>query len=243
MQGTTETIGSTGRNSSETACVCVCRLGLPIGFFFWVCHWIRGIMQPMRLLLTFLSSSDIYQCIPASQGNPPILAFAGTQNWRDVRDDVDVRPCPWPNETYDGRLHCGIARRTMRLWEREEDLRRFVTAAHPKPMVVTGYSLGGATSIALAAMLHDCAVCIDSVHTFGAPRVGDEAFSQWYDANCPPTFRYVTPRDIVPKLPIHYYHVGQEIVVPCKKRRTLQHHQLSSYVRGVHAMRKQTLSV
>lgn len=195
------------------------------------------LLTPTHLILALLSSTDPYHLIPASHGAPPIVALAGTRNWRDVLDDVDIRPCPWPVPG-GGRVHCGIAQRTQRLWDEEEAFRRFCTAPHPQPLVLTGWSLGGGVCVALAARLRAEGVPVAAVHTFGAPRVGDARFRAWYEREGPPTTRYVTPRDPVPSVPRHYVHVGGQVEVPCRKRRWLQHHDLRAYLRGAHMLQR-----
>jgi len=77
--------------------------------------------------------------------------------------------------------------------------------AHPDlPIVVTGHSLGGAIAVI-------CAVDLDlhvvqgkipiSVWTYGAPRVGNAEFSDFYDTHTDVSWRTVNQNDIVPHLP------------------------------------------
>ena len=61
------------------------------------------------------------------------------------------------------------------------------------------------------------------MYTFGAPRVGNSAFAQYFDAAFGPNaFRIVNDRDVVPRLPRHgnsagavldYEHVGRTVLV------------------------------
>ena len=174
---------------------------------------------------------------PADDGHPAVVTLAGTHGWRDVLDDVDVRTCPWRTE---GKVHCGMFTRTMRMWDDVEGFCRDESS-----VVLAGYSLGGGVSVLLAAMLETRGVHVHSVHTFGAPRVGDAGFAAWYRRKGlhARTLRYTTPKDPVPSLPPHWPTVGRRVAVPCAKSGRLAHHDLRAYLRGVHARRHVKLHV
>lgn len=65
---------------------------------------------------------------------------------------------------------------------------------------VTGHSLGAALAILCAADLVVVGkLPVAGVYTFGGPRVGNLAFSQWYNQNiAPEVFRFTHRHDIVP---------------------------------------------
>ena len=169
---------------------------------------------------------------PSTATRPGVVTFAGTRNWRDVRDDLDVRTCPW----WDGTVHCGMYTRTLRLWD---DVEAFCHGE--SSLVLAGYSLGGGVSVLLASMLAREGVDVRGVYTFGAPRVGDARFAAWYAAHGldARTWAYATPRDPVPSLPPRWSAVGRRIVVPCDPELgPIAQHDLRVYLRGVHALRR-----
>lgn len=115
-----------------------------------------------------------------------VLVFRGTQNLRDWWTNVRVANTEWPRG---GNVHEGFAHALHKVWDQitpvVEDL--------DVPVFVTGHSLGGALAT-LASSLHAFAAC----YTFGAPRVGDEAFYRTLQCEL---HRVVNDRDIVPTLP------------------------------------------
>lgn len=68
------------------------------------------------------------------------------------------------------------------------------------PVVVTGHSLGGAlaTLAAVDVTLNRPHVPVD-LYTFGAPRIGNKAFAQWFDAQIQDSIRLVNNSDVVPQ--------------------------------------------
>ena len=68
---------------------------------------------------------------------------------------------------------------------------------------VTGHSLGGALAVLAASDLKMAGKNILHFYTFGAPRVGDPKFVQWFDAKFGSQFkgRITHSHDPVPHLP------------------------------------------
>jgi hypothetical protein len=83
----------------------------------------------------------------------------------------------------------------------------------PRPVYVTGHSLGGALAVMATAELanHDDAQVRDSVaacYTFGCPKPGDRSFDQYVKV---PLYRITNGVDLVPAVPpifSGYKHVG-----------------------------------
>ena len=63
--------------------------------------------------------------------------------------------------------------------------------------------MGGALAVHAALDLVSIKVPVNTLYTFGAPRVGDTAFSKWFDqfAKIPNRYRVTHGRDPVPHLP------------------------------------------
>jgi len=80
---------------------------------------------------------------------------------------------------------------------------------------VTGHSLGAAMAVLSAAHLQTQeGVNVDEIYTFGLPRVGDAAFSTWFNQNIPQAIHVTHHDDIVPHLPpelFGYHHTPTEV--------------------------------
>jgi len=79
---------------------------------------------------------------------------------------------------------------------------------------VTGHSLGAAVSILCAVELAEQKIANISVYNYGLPRVGNQAFSEYYNSLVPQTYRVVNGHDIVPHIPFEsmgFYQVPTEV--------------------------------
>ncbi|KXZ49775.1 hypothetical protein GPECTOR_19g226 [Gonium pectorale] len=83
-------------------------------------------------------------------------------------------------------------------------------------VLLTGHSLGGAlatlAAYELAKEKKDHGRLFDiSLYTYGAPRVGNQAFAEDFDARVTDAWRMVNPKDVVPRVPpvsARYCHCG-----------------------------------
>jgi len=85
-------------------------------------------------------------------------------------------------------------------------------------VAITGHSLGGATAALTALDLMEAGIVgPDNLHliTFGAPKVGNQAWAEQIEAKLPNAVRVVHDRDVVPHVPLTnvlpYSQYGQEI--------------------------------
>ena len=106
-----------------------------------------------------------------------------------------------------GSLHNGFADQ----WDLIND-KLFELADKKKPIRLGGHSLGGALSMIAALSLKNKGFNIDSVYTFGSPRVGNKDWFNIYNKANIPTYRFIAGPDIIPTIPdFFYYHVGKSI--------------------------------
>jgi hypothetical protein len=105
----------------------------------------------------------------------------------------------------------------------------------PKPLLITGHSLGGALATLAAFFLHQRGYPIRAVYTFASPRVGNGGWRDVYNGKHPTsniqhptsnglwnkTFRLAAAGDLVPLVPgllDGYRHVGNEVFISPKSK-------------------------
>jgi hypothetical protein len=125
-----------------------------------------------------------------------VLAFRGTDpvtlpNWLT---DFVVKLVD--HEEYDGRVHHGFSSALKRTWAKIETI---LDRVDDKPLFLTGHSMGGALAVLTACRLAKLGRPPVATYTFGAPRIGDEAFCAGYAL---PTYRVVNRLDLVPEMPL-----------------------------------------
>ncbi|MGD7054464.1 lipase family protein [Sutcliffiella horikoshii] len=143
-----------------------------------------------------------------------IVSFRGTQTDPDWISDAEIfqQPFPYCDSGNQLLVHGGF----LSVYEsmREELLTCFQQElSASKTLFITGHSLGGA----LAALFSlDCAVNTNFsslyMYSFGAPRVGNEAFANLYNEYVPGSIRFVNLADLVPFVP------PTKVVAPISKR-------------------------
>jgi triacylglycerol lipase len=137
--------------------------------------------------------------------NAIVIAFRGTTTLRDFVTDAQA----WRENLADCQIHCGF----LAAWKSVMDgIATQLVTLPPKPLFITGHSLGGALAVLCANVL---AGRVHSVYTFGQPRVGNADFANRSRALLSGRhFRIVNANDIVPRLPgalIGYRHSGEQI--------------------------------
>ena len=139
-----------------------------------------------------------------------VVAFRGTENLLDWWTNMNVA---WVVLQGGVKVHTGFfqAYHPIRdaLFAKIEQLLK----AKPRPVYVTGHSLGGALAVMATAELanHSEAEVRDSIaacYTFGCPKAGDRSFDQYVRV---PLYRVTNGVDLVPAVPppfTGYKHVG-----------------------------------
>lgn len=157
--------------------------------------------QPTRVVL-----AECGDCLVVSfRGSMPLFGRPGGLVTADAIGtwmvNMDVFGPPTPATTVEaalpGRVHRGYAQMTRSLWgEVSAALRRSVTGR--RRIWLTGHSQGGALAVLVAAKLAAQGSPPSGVITFGAPRVGDQAFNASVQV---PVVRFELADDLVPSLP------------------------------------------
>ncbi len=137
-----------------------------------------------------------------------VVAFRGTEitEWLDWATNTDAFYSV--EAPLDGRVHRGFWNALDEVWlEVRQVIQEFRKG--PKPLWLTGHSLGGALATLATAQLLQSNDPVRGLYTFGQPRVGDRRFAQAFDSEFKArAFRFVNDNDIVPELPSWYAHVG-----------------------------------
>lgn len=152
------------------------------------------------------------QAYVASLPDAIVVAFRGTQldhffaSVSDFLINVQVLPARTPR----GHLvHGGFLDALDEVWTDLERRLRDEQARSPRPLWITGHSLGAAlATLAADRLLERPALHLKGVYTFGAPRVASRAFGE---SLLVPVYRFRHASDIVPHLPPPgvYEHLGR----------------------------------
>ncbi len=149
-----------------------------------------------------------------------LVAFRGTQpNQRiDWLSDFEASHESWGHPV--GKVHKGFYEGLRAVWGHpingKQVLPQRLLDRGNRTVWITGHSLGGALAEVCAAEAYfACHVPVESVYTFGQPRLGDEAFSRLVNAALGDRiFRLINNRDIVPRVPFFgmgFRHYGREL--------------------------------
>ena len=134
------------------------------------------------------------------------LVFRGTEadNPVDWMRDAQFQPVTGALGTM---VHSGFRRALEEVWPA---VIAHLTAT-PRPLAITGHSLGAGLAVLAAARLATNAP-VESVYTYGSPRVGLKDFANAYQRELgTSTFRVINHIDIVTRVPFlvqNYRHVG-----------------------------------
>ena len=155
------------------------------------------------------------QAFVAEDAEMRYLAFRGTEstNHVDWMKDAKFRPVPG---VWGTRVHRGFREALDEVWEEVLP----VVSADDRRLVITGHSLGAGLATLAAARLASAGRSVDSVYTYGSPRVGLRDFSAAYGAALGPnTYRVINHIDIVTRVPLllqSYRHVGHRMYFDAK---------------------------
>lgn len=142
------------------------------------------------------------QCFVAASPDAALVAFRGTASIGDWLADLNVLTV---SQHY-GTVHRGFFQAFQ---DAAAALQDVLARLAPRPILLTGHSLGGALATIAAAEWHD-EIPVSFVYTFGQPGVGKGDFQSFMAQNYAGTFhRFVNDDDVVPRVPPGYRHVGR----------------------------------
>lgn len=145
-----------------------------------------------------------------------VISVRGSEpsSWIDwVKTDLNTTQVPALGiGKTDSYIHAGFMVAASSVWkEVAYRVKKLFKSHSPKKVLIAGHSLGGAIAVVTASTIIKNAqtdkvlksiIPLLEVHAFGAPRVGNEAFSKWYNRQLGDrTFSHVYYMDIVPRIP------------------------------------------
>jgi hypothetical protein len=141
-----------------------------------------------------------------------VIVFRGTENRLDWTTNMQAA---WITLQGGTRVHTGFFQAYWPIRERLFATVVSLLKRKPRPVYITGHSLGGALALMATAELanHEEASVRDSIaacYTFGCPRAGDSSFDRYVKV---PLYRVTNGLDIVPAVPpaiLGYRHVGDD---------------------------------
>jgi len=147
-----------------------------------------------------------------------VVAFRGSSNIQNWILNVDIDQESYPGVS-GADVHQGFYEDYLALQEQViSGVTSAVSAVGATSVVVTGHSLGAAlaTIAALDLVANHASIlrgATVSVYNYGSPRVGNQAFANYYNSKVPNTYRCTFEDDIVPHVPPElsgFYHVSNE---------------------------------
>ncbi len=135
-----------------------------------------------------------------------VVSFRGTKEPRDFLTDLNLRKQPFLDDKGKGEVHVGFNRAFESIKvDLQSTLDELEAAQAGRPIFVTGHSLGAAIAQLTACALAHEGRKIAAVYTFGSPRVGNEAFCDFYKSLLKDrTFLHINNTDIVTKIPTRW---------------------------------------
>lgn len=196
----------------------------------------RPIKVDTRKILSRLSlfDADFYDCVDTSSNSLQsavvyhkqytLVIFRESDQRADWSYNLDLR-------STDG-FHAGFKRAADLVWAK---LERRLKAKNSNPIILSGFSLGGAIATALVPKLVAGGLQIHSIYTFGSPKVLLKSQAVAYDMQFKTIFfRFQNTKDLFTYLPLGlgYSHVGRGLIFdPANKKIQISSNDPSEFSR------------
>jgi len=145
-----------------------------------------------------------------------VLSFEGTADLQNWITDLQYAKLDFD---YPGAIGCKVHKGFWTAYKAigamvERDITTLVQRFPAYKVFITGHSLGGALAVFAALDITVITPRVPvQVYTYGCPRIGNKAFSQYVHAKVNNCIRIVNYNDIVPHLPMRtqdFHHVSTE---------------------------------
>jgi len=187
------------------------------GLMNWNCYWCNTTNVKVQFLF-FNYTSNIFG-FAGFTDSEIVFSFRGTElrsirNWIEDFDAMHIIPYP---QLPDAEVHSGFYYSYESIVSQVHLAVKALTQSNPSlPISVVGHSLGGALSVLAAVDFGMLKVTTQPIRVwnFGSPRVGNQAFEEYYSSLVNLSWRTVNQEDIVPHVPLqimNYHHVPTEV--------------------------------
>eukprot|EP00455_Lapot_gusevi_P051263 TRINITY_DN75_c0_g1_i4.p1 TRINITY_DN75_c0_g1~~TRINITY_DN75_c0_g1_i4.p1 ORF type:complete len:375 (-),score=131.31 TRINITY_DN75_c0_g1_i4:51-1175(-) len=156
--------------------------------------------------------------ITDNRRNEIIVSFRGTEHnvWQWLNNG-EVKPVPFFPETCPGcMVHSGLYDRFLDVRDIIlDDLNKAIVELPNANIYFTGHSAGGVWAILLAAhiALTNPTLMPTAIYTFGTPRIGNDAFAEFFSPIFGDSFvRVIRPKDPFPYMPTSAKSLGSEVL-------------------------------
>ncbi|KAJ2899160.1 hypothetical protein IWW38_001101 [Coemansia aciculifera] len=147
-----------------------------------------------------------------------IVSWRGSTTLMDWVADFTVVPHSWPDQIDGSAVHSGFLYAYNAAASKIKSVVAELLQKYPDyKLVLTGHSLGGAqATLAAVDFVTEQPEWADrlELYTYGQPRVGNAAFSNWLSKQSFPIFRTVYRGDLVAQVPLiamGFQHQAQEV--------------------------------
>ena len=183
-------------------------------------------LQPEKAEITFKEygfhnykfiENDGAQCYIVNNEDTIIIIFRGTEpkQWSDIKADIKAYKKQGIHKH--GKVHAGFKDEVDKIYgEICHKLEQITNQMYDHEVHLTGHSLGGAMATICAKRLNEDIDTVNSLYTFGSPRVGNR---RWCKSLQVPHYRFQNNNDIVCKVPfwiMGYRHHGKNVYINYK---------------------------
>ena len=190
----------------------------------WTCKYCESGPNTLESAIVFEDKDTAMQTIVGYDGAEKAIAlvFRGSSNIQNWILNAELSLVAWENS--DGCDGCYVHEGFQRIWtsirSRVIDALEQIAAKHgTRTLFTTGHSLGGAVAVQAALTLSEL-FTVQTIYTFGAPRVGNEKFASAWNAKLgSKSFRVVHAADMFVQIVNSclsckhgkYHHTGTEV--------------------------------
>lgn len=155
----------------------------------------------------FIEADDT-QCFVGSSEQAILVAFRGTENLGDWMSNLNLVSTSREYRNSRVRIHRGFLG-AFQVVQRQ--IEESFAQLGPKPVLLTGHSLGGALAL-IACAEWSSRFNVACVQTFGQPAVGKADFAAFINQTHGSNYhRFVNDDDVVPRVPPWFKHCGSLI--------------------------------